>query len=209
MCYLAHVLQEMLQHELSRFQNSACSDVRIDPEASATGDSFNHSQALGCAELLGQDGDMLESQQPFSGRTSGGAKRSRSARNGTGKSRHQWGSHVRSSCADEIIAAALNDGSNNTGSTRAPEPQYESNRQREAASGLDVESLGPAPIQFEPSRGCEGLLAEWGTRSRPELLARLDTENASAQLNSIERMLDKSVAERDVVDRKQVCSVLL
>lgn len=199
----SELLQEMLQHELSRFQNRQASDVRIDPDASTTGNSFNHSRA----HELHYDERVLGSPRPVISRTAGG-KRSRSTRKGKiSKSEHR--SMLTSANADEIIAAALNDGTNNKHRTsRSPDPQHKLARQRSAHSGLHAESLGPAPIHFDPSRDCADLLAEWGV-SQPETLAPLGAENASAQLNSIEQMLDDSVVKRDNVCHKQVRTALL
>lgn len=203
----ATCFQEMLQHELSRFQNGASSDVRIDPDASAHGDSFNHSRA----HELRYD-DVLGSPQPLHSRTGGAGKRSRSIRRG--KSEHR-GVQLRSSCAEELIAAALtqSDGTNKRTTkktSKSPDPKHKLTRQRYAHSGLCTESLGPAPIHFDPSTDCADLLAEWGVSQTGESQApKGGTENASAQLNSIERMLDDSVAERDNVDHKQVGTTAL
>lgn len=197
-------VQEMLQHELNRFQTNP-SDVRIDPDASTTGDSFNHSRA----HELRYDDDILGSPQPLISRTAGGAKRSRSTRKGKLSKSEQRCSHVRSSCADEIIAAALGDDTNKR-SSKSPDPTHNISRRRNAHSSLYTQSLAPAPIHLDPSRECASLLSEWGvSESQPECKAPNGTENASAQLNSLERLLDDSVAERGNVAHKEVRPSLL
>ena len=123
--------------------------------------------------------------------------------------KRQRSSHVRSSCADEIIAAALGDGTNKR-TSKSPDPRQNNSRLRNNHSGLNTESLGPAPIHFVPSRGCANLLEEWGVPdSQPPSHDPKGAENASAQLNCIERMLDDSVAEREHVAHKQVHPPLL
>jgi hypothetical protein len=192
-----YLVQEMLQHELDRFQNRPSSDVRIDPDASPTGDSYNHSSFRG-HELCHDD----VSSRPLISRTS---KRSRAAKRSKGQVSSQRGLHVRSSCADEIIASALGGGKNNNRLSQSPDRKQTVNRLRHTQSGLNTEALGPAPMHFDPSRDCADLLAEWGV-CQPDTHAPKGTENASSHLNSIERMLDHSKAERDHMAHKEVCT---
>jgi hypothetical protein len=196
--------QAMMQQELSRYQPRVSFDARIDPDASATGDSFNHSVAH---ELRYDDG--LGSPAPIISRTAGAGKRSRCIKKKVKVSNsEQWGQHFRSSCADEIIAAALSDGTNVKRDSKSPDPMRKQYRQRSTHSGIHTESLLPAPIHFDSRRDCADLLAQW-TASHHDSQAVKGTENASAQVNSIEGMLDDAATEHDNVAQKQVCYLYL
>jgi hypothetical protein len=149
----------MLQKELARFQNvSRASAARIDPDASISSNSNNHT---GDHDLLSQHANPRPA--------GGSAKRSRSSQvcklscNERLSQLPKTQQRSSSACAD--ITAALNDGTNmnHRGSkSTSPAPEQIPHCFHSPREGFNSAALGPAPLDFDAAQTCTDLLAEWG-----------------------------------------------
>eukprot|EP00892_Ulva_mutabilis_P007910 jgi/Ulvmu1/5491/UM023_0027.1 len=177
MPFEAFISQELLQNEMSMFRSPACLSPtpRLDPDASASSGSQNHSHQFAIAYKKPPSGAKQA-------RAVKGTKRSRSSPR-KAKQSGMAGVQQHRPASARGAAAASKAGMTRQGSRTPQLSSTHASESRRGSSGEawqrstshHIEALGPAPLHFDPAHACEGLVSELKTKldPSPDLLARL------------------------------------